>query len=47
MAAIYIEVAFGLPGLGTQALQAQLGFVGLDLPVIVGVVMVVATAVII
>jgi ABC-type dipeptide/oligopeptide/nickel transport system permease component len=36
-----------LPGIGTQALQAQVGFLGLDLPVIVGVVTVVATAVII
>jgi peptide/nickel transport system permease protein len=47
MAAIYIEAAFALPGIGTQALQAQVGFLGLDLPVIVGVVTVVATAVII
>jgi peptide/nickel transport system permease protein len=47
MAAIYIEVAFGLPGLGAQALQAQQGIVGIDLPVIVGIVMVVAAAVIV
>src|SRR5205823_5843443 len=47
MAAFYIEAAFALPGIGTQALQAQVGFLGLDLPVIVGVVTVVATAVII
>jgi peptide/nickel transport system permease protein len=47
MAAIYIEAAFDLPGLGTQALQAQTGALGFDLPVIVGVVTVVATCVIV
>jgi peptide/nickel transport system permease protein len=47
MAAIYIEAAFAIPGLGTQALNAQQGIAGIDLPVIVGIVMVVATAVII
>jgi peptide/nickel transport system permease protein len=46
-AAIYIEVAFSLPGLGQTALQAQQGTVGLDLPVITGVIMVVAAAVIV
>jgi peptide/nickel transport system permease protein len=45
-AAIYIEVAFSLPGLGQTALTAQQGSVGLDLPVITGVIMVVAAAVI-
>jgi peptide/nickel transport system permease protein len=45
-AAIYIEVAFGLPGLGQTALFAQQGFVGFDLPVITGIVVVVAGAVI-
>jgi peptide/nickel transport system permease protein len=40
-AAIYIEVAFGLPGLGQTALFAQQGFVGFDLPVITGIVVVV------
>lgn len=45
-AAIYIEVAFGLPGLGETALIAQQGFVGFDLPVITGIIMVVAAAVI-
>jgi peptide/nickel transport system permease protein len=47
MAAIYIEAAFNLPGIGTQALTAQVGFNGLDLPVIVGIVTVVATTVIV
>lgn len=46
MAAIYIEAVFNLPGLGTTALIAQQGNVGFDLPVIVGVVTVVAAAVI-
>jgi peptide/nickel transport system permease protein len=45
-AAIYIEVAFGLPGLGADALFAQQGFVGFDLPVITGIVMAIAAAVI-
>ena len=45
-AAIYIEVAFGLPGLGSDALFAQQGLVGFDLPVITGIVMAIATAVI-
>ena len=47
VAAIYIEVVFGLPGLGNTAIQAQAGIVGLDLPVILGVITVVAAAVII
>ncbi len=46
MAAIYIEAAFALPGLGTVALQAQTGGLGFDLPVIVGVVTVIAVTVI-
>lgn len=46
MAAIYIEAVFNLPGLGTTALIAQEGGVGFDLPVIVGIVTVVAAAVI-
>jgi peptide/nickel transport system permease protein len=45
-AAIYIEVVYGLPGLGQTALFAQQGFVGFDLPVITGIVVVVAGAVI-
>lgn len=45
-AAIYIEVAFGLPGLGQTALFAQQGLVGFDLPVITGIVVVVAGTVI-
>ncbi len=47
MAAIYIEAVFDLPGLGTTALIAQQGDIGFDLPVIVGIVTVVATAVIV
>jgi peptide/nickel transport system permease protein len=47
MAAIYIEAAFALPGLGTVALQAQTGGLGFDLPVIVGVVTVIAVVVIV
>jgi peptide/nickel transport system permease protein len=47
MAAIYIEAAFALPGVGTQALQAQTGQVGFDLPVIAGIVTVVAATVIV
>jgi peptide/nickel transport system permease protein len=47
MAAIYIELVFGLPGLGQSALQAQQGVVGIDLPVIVGIIMVVAATVIV
>ena len=47
MAAIYIEAAFSLPGLGTVAIQSQQGGVGFDLPVIVGIVTVVATTVIV
>jgi peptide/nickel transport system permease protein len=45
-AAIYIEVAFGLPGLGADALYAQQGLVGFDLPVITGIVMAIAATVI-
>jgi peptide/nickel transport system permease protein len=47
IAAIYIEIVFGLPGLGSAAVQAQVGIVGLDLPVILGVITVVAAAVIV
>lgn len=47
MSAIYIEAAFTIPGLGTMALQSQQGALGIDLPVIVGVMMVVAVAVIV
>jgi peptide/nickel transport system permease protein len=46
-AAIYIDVAYALPGLGHQALSAQQGLIGLDLPVIVGVVTVVAVMIIV
>jgi peptide/nickel transport system permease protein len=44
--AIYIEVVFGLPGLGRLALGALGGGVGYDLPMIVGLVMVTGLAII-
>lgn len=43
--AIYIELVFGLPGLGFQALGALNGFVGFDLPFIVGIVLVTSVAI--
>jgi peptide/nickel transport system permease protein len=47
MAAIYIEATFALPGLGTTAIASQQGGLGFDLPVIVGIVTVVASTVIV
>jgi peptide/nickel transport system permease protein len=44
--AILVERVFGLPGLGSLALSALSGNVGFDLPLIVGVVLCVTTAVI-
>jgi ABC-type dipeptide/oligopeptide/nickel transport system permease component len=44
--AIVVERVFGLPGLGSLALSALSGNVGFDLPLIVGVVLCVTTAVI-
>lgn len=38
--AIYVEYIFSLPGLGSVALGAVSGFVGFDLPFIVGIVLV-------
>jgi peptide/nickel transport system permease protein len=43
---LYIEVVYGLPGLGHVALVALNGFVGFDLPFISGLVLVVAVVVI-
>jgi peptide/nickel transport system permease protein len=45
--AIFVERVFGLPGLGSLALTALSGNVGFDLPLIVGVVLCVTTAVIV
>jgi len=45
--AIFVERVFGLPGLGSLALSALSGNVGFDLPLIVGVVLCVTTAVIV
>ena len=44
--ALYVEVVFRLPGLGRLFLVAVRGDVGFDRPVIVGIVLVVGTAVI-
>jgi peptide/nickel transport system permease protein len=43
---IYVETVYGLPGLGHQTLQALIGFNGYDLPVILGVVLLVGTVII-
>jgi peptide/nickel transport system permease protein len=45
--AIFVERVFGLPGLGNLATSAVSGSVGFDLPLIVGVVLCVTTAVIV
>ena len=44
--ALYVETVFGLPGLGRTTIVALQGFEGFDLPVIVGVVLVTAVAII-
>lgn len=44
--AVYVETVFALPGLGRTTIQALQGFSGYDLPVIVGVVLVTAVAII-
>jgi peptide/nickel transport system permease protein len=44
--ALYVETVFGLPGLGRTTIAALRGFSGFDLPVIVGVVLVTAVAII-
>lgn len=46
-AAIYVETAFGLPGLGRLALVAFSGEPSYDLPVIVAVILVVATTIVV
>jgi peptide/nickel transport system permease protein len=44
--AMYIETVFGLPGLGRTMISALAGFQGYDLPVILGVTIVAAAAII-
>jgi peptide/nickel transport system permease protein len=44
--AMYIETVFGLPGLGRTTIRALAGFNGYDLPVILAVTLVAATAII-
>lgn len=44
--AMYIETVFGLPGLGRTMIRALAGLEGYDLPVILGVTLVAATAII-
>ncbi len=44
--AMYIETVFGLPGLGRTMIRALAGFQGYDLPVILGVTLVAAAAII-
>lgn len=44
--ALFIEVVYGLPGLGRLLIVALQGFVGFDRPVIVGIVLVTGTVVI-
>jgi peptide/nickel transport system permease protein len=45
--AMYIETVFGLPGLGRTMISALAGFQGYDLPVILGVTLVAAAAIIV
>jgi peptide/nickel transport system permease protein len=45
--AMYIETVFGLPGLGRTMIRALAGFQGYDLPVILGVTLVAAAAIIV
>ena len=44
--ALYVETVFALPGLGRTTIGALQGFTGFDLPVIVGIVLVTAIAII-
>lgn len=44
--AVYVETVFALPGLGRTTISALQGFRGYDLPVVVGVVLVTALAII-
>jgi peptide/nickel transport system permease protein len=46
-AAIYIETIYGLPGLGHEAVSALTGQGGYDLPVVVGIVLTIALAVVV
>jgi peptide/nickel transport system permease protein len=45
--AIFVEEVFGLPGLGSMAIDALRGSIGFDLPAITGVVLVVSFAIVI
>ena len=45
--AMYIETVFGLPGLGRTLIRALAGLQGYDLPVVLAVTMVAATAIIV
>ncbi len=45
--ALFVEVVYGLPGLGRLLVAALQGFVGFDRPVIVGIVLVAGAAVIV
>jgi peptide/nickel transport system permease protein len=44
--AMYVETVFGLPGLGRTTIRALAGFQGYDLPVILGVTLTAAAAII-
>lgn len=44
--AIFIETVFRLPGLGSMAARAARGDIGFDLPVLIGVVLVVSTIIV-
>jgi peptide/nickel transport system permease protein len=45
--AIFIEAVFRLPGLGSMAARAARGDIGFDIPVLIGVVLVVSTTIVI
>ncbi len=44
--AIFVEQVFGLPGLGSMAVDALRGSIGFDLPAITGVVLAVGFAIV-
>ena len=43
---MFIEVVFGLPGLGSQTIGALQGFVGFDLPFVTGILLVTSSAIV-
>ena len=45
--AVYIESAYGLPGLGRLSVSVLIGTIGLDLPFILGIVVVITTIVLV